>query len=178
LPADGTRPARQNTLASLVPDAPQSVERRISPPSMTACSPPFGLATKRGYQHLDKLREPADMASWLATVARRESLRLLQAPLREVLSDDPRLGDRAESDGPEAVLLAAERTAILARALATLPERHRRLMTLLASESELDYREISATLGIPVGSIGPIRARSLARLELHPELRGLCLGIG
>ena len=33
------------------------------------------------------------------------------------------------------------------------------------------YEQISATLDMPVGSIGPIRARSLKRLQCHHELR-------
>jgi hypothetical protein len=44
-------------------------------------------------------------------------------------------------------------------------------MTLLAAEPDADYRAISAKLAMPIGSIGPIRARSLARLERHAELR-------
>jgi DNA-directed RNA polymerase specialized sigma24 family protein len=48
----------------------------------------------------------------------------VQGPTREVLTDDPALGDRAKAGpGPEDALLAAERRAILAAALATLPAR-------------------------------------------------------
>jgi DNA-directed RNA polymerase specialized sigma24 family protein len=106
-------------------------------------------------------------------MARREALRHLQAPVREIPSDDPLLGEEHLADGPDARVLAAERRAVLARALATLPERHRRLMTLLAAEPPLDYRTISADLAIPIGSIGPIRARRLERLGRHAGLRGL-----
>ncbi len=125
----------------------------------------------RAFRHIGQIHQPTKATYWLATVARRESLGMLQAPIREYLSDDPRLGDRVELTEPATELLAAERRAILARALGTLPERHRRLMTLLAAETDLDYREISLMLGIPIGSIGPTRARSLARLERHAELR-------
>ena len=127
----------------------------------------------RLFNHIDRLRDPSAIAGWLATTARRESLRLLQAPVREQLTNDPLLGDRAEHDGAGTELLAADRRAVLARALATLPDRHRALMTLLASQPDPDYQQISTTLGMPIGSIGPIRARSLARLQRHPELRSL-----
>jgi len=60
---------------------------------------------------------------------------------------------------------------VLTRALATLPQRQRELMTLIVSEPSANYEQISATLDMPVGSIGPIRARSLARLRRHAELR-------
>lgn len=132
----------------------------------------------RLFSHMEQLREPAAVGGWLATTARRECLRLLQAPMREQLTDDPDLGDRRQQDGPETELLAAERRAVLLRALATLPERHRRLMTLLASDAAPDYQHISQTLAMPIGSIGPIRARSLARLHRHPELHGVRPGSG
>jgi RNA polymerase sigma factor (sigma-70 family) len=128
----------------------------------------------RLFTSIDALREPAAVAGWLATTTRRECLRLLQTPVREQLTDDPQLGDGAELDGPEATVLAAERSATLGRALDSLPARQRDLMVLLASEPPPAYERISATLSMPVGSIGPIRRRSLAKLEGHPELRELC----
>jgi len=132
----------------------------------------------RLFTHLAQIRDPAALGGWLATTARRECLRILQAPMREQLTDDPELGEQREQDGPETVLLAAERHAVLNRALATLPERHRRLMTMLASDAAPDYRHISRTLAMPIGSIGPIRARSIARLLRHPELHGIRPGAG
>jgi RNA polymerase sigma factor (sigma-70 family) len=135
--------------------------------------------------NIGRLREPAAVGGWLRTTACRECLMLRRAPARELLSDDPALGDRAEPLGahdPESVLLATERrdslSRVLAEALAMLPERHRKLMTLLASESALDYRAVSVKLAMPLGSIGPTRARSIARLQRHPELLDLCLSAG
>ena len=60
---------------------------------------------------------------------------------------------------------------MLTRAFATLPERQRRLMELISTEDAANYAQIGATLDMPIGSIGPIRARSLARLQRHRELR-------
>ncbi len=120
------------------------------------------------------LREPAAVPGWLVTAARRKAMRQLQTPAREVLTGDPALGDCAETDaGPDDALLAAERREALAAALATLPARHRELMTVLASRPCVDYREAAALLAMPVGSIGPIRARSLARLARDGRLRAL-----
>ena len=53
----------------------------------------------------------------------------------------------------------------LKRALGTLPPRHRALMESLLAEPEPSYAEISDLLGIPVGSIGPIRGRCVTRLR-------------
>jgi DNA-directed RNA polymerase specialized sigma24 family protein len=93
--------------------------------------------------------------------------------VREQLSDDPVLGDAPDSEGPEAELLTAERRTVLADALIGLPERHRQLLTVLLTQPELDYRQIGQLLSMPVGSIGPIRARALARLARSPELRAI-----
>ena len=124
-------------------------------------------------ENIGDLREPAAIAGWLVTTTRRNAMRRLQVQVREQLTDDPRLGDRPDTDGPEARLLAAERRDVLAHAVATLPDRHRRLMTVLASRPALGYDHVSELLSMPIGSIGPIRARSLARLSRNPHLRAL-----
>jgi len=108
----------------------------------------------RLFKHVTKLRDPNAIAGWLATTTRRECLRKLQHPVREYPTDDPRLGDRAEFVGPEDELLAADRHAVLMRALETLPERQRQLMTALA-EPDATYQSISRTLGSPSEASGP-----------------------
>jgi RNA polymerase sigma factor (sigma-70 family) len=124
-------------------------------------------------EDIDDLREPAAVGGWLATTTRRNAMRLLQRRTREQLTDDPDLGDRPDSPGPEVGLLATEQSETLVRAMAVLPERHRRLMMVLVDRPTLDYREVSELLSMPVGSIGPTRARSLARLSRDPQLRKL-----
>jgi len=47
-------------------------------------------------------------------------------------------------------------------------------MTLIATEPAMDYQELSTALRMPIGSIGPTRARSLMRLRRHAELRSVC----
>lgn len=124
--------------------------------------------------HVDRVREPAAVAGWLVTTARRECLRVLQTPMREWPTDDPELGEGSDLADPERELLASERRVVLGRALATLPSRHRQLMTLLVTEPTMDYHELSARLRMPIGSIGPTRARSLVRLQRNAELRSVC----
>jgi RNA polymerase sigma factor (sigma-70 family) len=126
----------------------------------------------RLHEHIDRLRNPNAVAGWLATTTRRESLRLLQRRTREQLTDDAELLEAVDLDRPDAKLLAAERNDVLQRALETLPVHQRRLMVLLVT-APVDYRQISAKLDMPIGSIGPTRARSLTRLGRHRELREL-----
>lgn len=122
---------------------------------------------------IDQVREPVAISGWLATVTRRHALRRIQAHVREQLTDDPELGDRPDDNQPESSLLAVERRAILATAIAKLPERQRVLMMVLLTQPTLEYGEISELLCMPIGSIGPIRARSLARLAGDAELCAL-----
>jgi hypothetical protein len=46
-------------------------------------------------------------------------------------------------------------------------------LNVLLTQPTLDYRQVSEMLGMPIGSVGPTRARSLARLERDAELRAL-----
>jgi RNA polymerase sigma factor (sigma-70 family) len=124
-------------------------------------------------QHGRTLRRPEALTGWLATTARRESLRILQRRVREQLTDDPGFdtpGDRAE---PDRELLAAELRAAVREALADLPERQRELMRLLMARPDLSYEDVSRRLAMPIGSIGPTRARSLERLRRTGTLRAL-----
>jgi RNA polymerase sigma factor (sigma-70 family) len=120
------------------------------------------------HARIDSIREPAAIAGWLATTVRRESLLLLQTHVREILTDDPTLSGQRPEDGPEVRLLKHELGAVLTRALATLPDRQRRLMALIAADAS--YEQIEAMLDMPAGSIGPIRFRCITRLRRHPEL--------
>jgi RNA polymerase sigma factor (sigma-70 family) len=123
------------------------------------------------YLHIDRIREPRAVSGWLATTVRREAMRVLQRHVRERLSDDLPFEPIAEHDRPETELLAAEERVLLGRALATLPGRQRALLTMLVAQPDANYQHISTTLAMPVGSIGPVRARGLARLQRDEPLR-------
>jgi RNA polymerase sigma factor (sigma-70 family) len=122
-------------------------------------------------EHGAKLREPAAVGGWLATTARRYCLRVLQTHVRELLSEDLFEGEPRYDGGLDADILAAEQRAALNASLSQLTDRQRDLMTLLLDEPELSYEEVGRRLGLPVGSIGPTRARSLSRLRCDSRLR-------
>jgi RNA polymerase sigma factor (sigma-70 family) len=124
-------------------------------------------------EHGRSLREPAAVKGWLATTARRQSLRVLQRRAREQPSDDPALGDDMRVVEPCAELIAAERRATLYSAVAQLPVSSRRLMTLLIARPDMSYEQVGEALGIPIGSIGPTRLRCISRLSHMCEIRAL-----
>jgi DNA-directed RNA polymerase specialized sigma24 family protein len=73
----------------------------------------------------------------------------------------------------EQELIVAERNAALRAAFAELQQGCHELLSLLVGDPPLAYADISARLGIPVGSIGPTRARCLDRLRRSPHLAGI-----
>jgi RNA polymerase sigma factor (sigma-70 family) len=129
-------------------------------------------------EHLGEIREPAALPGWLARTSARECLRLVTAARRSErlgtgLDDAAQFVDGAVID--EEILLA-ERNAGLRAAFAQLPPRCQQLLAMLLSDPPPSYAEISATLDIPVGSIGPQRGRCLARLRRSPALIALVQG--
>jgi RNA polymerase sigma factor (sigma-70 family) len=125
---------------------------------------------------LDKIRDPAAIAGWLATTTRRECCKVLRAARRPQAAwpepDAEAIPDQ-QARTAEHELLAAERHAALRAALAQLTPRDQQLIAVLAADPPLPYAEISARLGIPVGSIGPTRGRCLDKLRRHPAIAAL-----
>jgi RNA polymerase sigma factor (sigma-70 family) len=118
-------------------------------------------------QHIADLRDPDHVGAWLATTARREALRAIAARRREALQDDERTWDQPDTtqEALDAGILRREQHDSLRAALDLLPPRQRQLLRVLCIDPPLSYREVSAATGIPVGSIGPTRARALDRLR-------------
>jgi len=122
-------------------------------------------------ENVDAIRDPGRLPGWLRTTARRECLDIIRRTSREHLADpsaqdstvEP-VADRDDVD-PEAFVLRRERADRVRAAVRQLPEHSQQLLELLLASPRLSYEEIGARLGMPVGSIGPTRARLLARLR-------------
>jgi len=126
-------------------------------------------------EHLSDIREPRALPKWIMTTAKNESLRLIKTHRRMVPFDQ--LGDSTTAAGPdseevETNLLRAEPHQALRDSLAELAPRQRELLLLLVADSPISYSEISRLLEMPVGSIGPTRARALDRLRGTLTIRG------
>jgi RNA polymerase sigma factor (sigma-70 family) len=114
-------------------------------------------------EQVGRLRQPERLAGWLATTARRESARVAKRAARQVpIGDGPDEPDDVTADGRVEL---DERDALLRRAFAGLTPRCRELLGLLLADDNLSYAEVSQVLDMPVGSIGPTRARCLACLR-------------
>jgi len=128
----------------------------------------------RCFQHLAGLREPRALPGWLKTTTQHEALRLSTAQVRSTAMDPvdlERLLDRNEVADGCVDLLRAEAGQAVRDGLAELSSTQRRLLVLLHADAEPSYREVSRVLGIPQGSIGPTRARGLAKLRQSLPVR-------
>jgi len=76
--------------------------------------------------------------------------------------------DEAEIDSE---VLRQEQALAVRQGLAELPAQRRALLELLVADPPVSYEEISRQLEIPVGSIGPTRARALAQLRKTRAMR-------
>ncbi len=127
-------------------------------------------------EHLDRIQDPERLGGWLATTVRRECLQVLRRNTRERIAPGGDVGLDAidtEAEPLDAALLADERDAALWRAFRDIPDRCQRLLRVLIATPPPSYEQVAAALDIPIGSIGPTRARCLARLRTLLEPTGL-----
>jgi RNA polymerase sigma factor (sigma-70 family) len=125
---------------------------------------------------LDRVREPAALPGWLSTTTRRECLRVLsaaQGPHATIYALDVESLPDQRTGTADQELLAAERHAALRAAFTQLPPNGQQLLALLTADPPTPYADISAQLGIPVGSIGPTRSRYLDKIRRHPAIAAL-----
>lgn len=118
-------------------------------------------------ENLRNIERPERVGAWLATTARRESLRVLRLSGRQVPSGDDMdlVPDPTPAAGPDRELAQQYRRQVMAGLVSQLPTRSQLLLRLLSSDSPLSYRDISEALDMPIGSIGPTRARALEQLR-------------
>lgn len=123
-------------------------------------------------QNLERIENPDAVGAWLAITCRNEALRVRARSAREIPVEDEifaRIPDDADVED-EALRGIPDRE--LPTAFAKLSERCQTLLRLLLLERP--YTEIAETLEMPIGGIGPTRARCLAKLrKLLPNRSGI-----
>ena len=135
------------------------------------------------YQRLGAVRDPSRLGGWLMTTATREAMRVARGRRRDVpIGAGP--DDEAPPLDPADLKPLADETyaelelaQALRSSLAELPERCRLILGEFLREDESpNYRDIARRLGVPVGSLGPTRARCLAKLRELLRARGIGRG--
>lgn len=117
-------------------------------------------------QNLDTLPNDIRLSAWLATVARRHTWRLLAQNRREAVNPDE---DLAGNEAIGGIVDNRERQELaewLYQGLSLLDERCRQLLLALYFDAEEpSYAEVADHMKMPIGSIGPTRARCLEQMR-------------
>ena len=112
------------------------------------------------------VRDPSRVVAWLATTARREAIRELtrRMPVPMDLEAAAPAG-QLSSPSPETMVIQQETRRDVCVAVRTLPTAYRTVVNEFLADDTRSYRDIAATLGRPIGSIGPMRGRGLRLLQ-------------
>jgi RNA polymerase sigma factor (sigma-70 family) len=124
-------------------------------------------------EHLEDIRDPAALPGWIATTTRNECLRVLRTSRSREQAEHLAEPDGFSDGGYGEIdleLERAQRHVALRLAFRELRPRCQELLSQLFQEPRPAYREIGATLGMKIGSIGPSRERCLAELRRCPSL--------
>ncbi len=131
------------------------------------------------WRNLDLLEEPDAFPGWISTIARREAWRTARKGSRESRATERAAADPAGEALPsptpmaDARLERAERAALLQHEVQRLDDRCREMLTMLFWENPTrSYEEVAERLGMPLGSLGPTRARCLEKLRRSLEELG------
>lgn len=131
----------------------------------------FQMTFLKAQRGLRSLRDPERLTSWVYSIAYNEAVRMRNRRALETGPQNPPDGAAGAVPAPEeAPNTWAERLDLSERvdqALGKLDPRCQRLLRALYSSAMPAYADVAAELGIPVGSIGPTRARCLEKLREH-----------
>jgi RNA polymerase sigma factor (sigma-70 family) len=124
----------------------------------------------RVLENLRSVREPDRLGAWIGTTCRHEALAAFRRSRRSQPVGDTHLFDRptGPADDPDHATLVADRDAELWRAFRQLNGRCQdvlRVLVLDAEDRRPSYGLAAAALDMPIGSLGPTRARCLTRLR-------------
>jgi RNA polymerase sigma factor (sigma-70 family) len=124
------------------------------------------MTWQRLAENAHRVQFPERLGGWLATTARRECLHILrQVKLGPICTD---MGPEPASDplgGPEQRAVDANMTRTLRKLIDELSPRRRTLIRMLFIDDPCSYDEVARITGVPLGGIGPTRARALRQLR-------------
>lgn len=112
------------------------------------------------------IEDPQAVASWLITSARRGAAAHARSARRSDPVEDEKLaGALPDEESAEAMAVLDDEASRLWAAVASIDARCRKLLRVIAFMDRPDYHSLSQELDMPVGSIGPTRARCLAKVR-------------
>lgn len=122
-----------------------------------------------------RIDDPSRVGAWLWAVSMNSARHIQRSSRRLVPTDDVDAlrPDHAEMIEFDQALNAGERQRALAGAVECLSATDRQLVALFVDERNLDYREISAMSGRPVGSLGPTRERIIRKMRATQPMASL-----
>lgn len=114
----------------------------------------------------EAIRDERAVLRWLTITARREAWRVSQRSRRTTVSDDEALEAALPTQASaESTALLDDEHRLLWQQVSALSERCQRLLRVIAFSDRPDYAGLATELKMPVGSIGPTRARCLDKLR-------------
>jgi RNA polymerase sigma factor (sigma-70 family) len=117
-------------------------------------------------QDLARVRHPERIGHWLARTAYLQTMRRIRDRMTWRRVYRRITPPEADATTPDDIVQTVEDRRTVRTALRRIDERCRRLLELLYYESPRpSYAQIGSFMDMPVGSIGPTRARCLSRLE-------------
>jgi RNA polymerase sigma factor (sigma-70 family) len=123
------------------------------------------LTWLRLLEHVAEIREPEHLPSWLAVTARREAVRIALKTKRHLLFAEPERASHWSLAVTDTYPVEGHYSPVVAAALAQLPPRYEKLIRELMSDDCPRYTEVAQRMGIPPGSVGPMRMRALRMLR-------------
>jgi RNA polymerase sigma factor (sigma-70 family) len=117
-------------------------------------------------ENADQVRFPERLGGWLATTARRECLRILrQVKFRQNLTNMvPETASDPSAD-PAQCTIDAHTTQTLRKLIDELSPLQQTLIRMLFTDNPCSYSKVARITGIPLGGVGPTRARTLRQLR-------------
>lgn len=122
---------------------------------------------------LETLQSHAHLHPWIVTIARRVCIRRLRSAKRYTTVDLELLESAIEDgvDSLDAMLIRLEEYSLIRNAVAALEPKCRTLLTeLFLKDPPMSHAAVAALLKLPLGSIGPTRARCLEKLREQVDL--------
>jgi RNA polymerase sigma factor (sigma-70 family) len=116
-------------------------------------------------EHSAAIRDGEKLGSWLTTTARRECIALIRHHRIERACATIDLGQASPELTPEAAAILSEARRRVRSATNALPSRQREVIDGLYYKPCASYAEVARRTGMPIGSIGPTRLRSLRYLR-------------